>query len=92
MSFKRRKVLIIGSGFTRATTAYMIAEKELADVVLVDIPDMEKPTQGNALDMLEASPVMRFDAGVKVIADYKDTEDSELVSITIDVAVGGFST
>ncbi|ERJ11765.1 malate dehydrogenase [Haloplasma contractile] len=86
MSFKRRKVSIIGAGFTGATTAYMIAEKELADVVLVDIPDMEQPTKGKALDMLESSPVMRFDASIKGTADYSDTKDSDLVIITAGIA------
>lgn len=37
----RKKISVIGSGFTGATTALMVAQKELGDVVLVDIPDME---------------------------------------------------
>lgn len=49
MTIKRRKVSVIGAGFTGATAALMIAQKELADVVLVDIPDMEDPTKGKAL-------------------------------------------
>ncbi|MFK4997491.1 hypothetical protein ACI2OX_07950 [Bacillus sp. N9] len=48
----------------RATTAFLLAQKELGDVVLVDIPQMENPTKGKALDMLEAGPVQGFDANI----------------------------
>ncbi len=64
MGNTRKKVSVIGAGFTGATTAFLIAQKELADVVLVDIPQLENPTKGKALDMLEASPVQGFDAKI----------------------------
>ncbi|KGX83382.1 malate dehydrogenase [Pontibacillus marinus] len=86
MAIQRRKVSVIGAGFTGATTALMIAQKELADVVLVDIPDQEKPTQGKALDMLEASPVQGFDSNITGTANYEDTADSDLVIITAGIA------
>lgn len=86
MGIKRRKVSVIGSGFTGATTALMIAQKELADVVLVDIPNMEKPTQGKALDMLEASPVQGFDANIIGTSNYAEIADSELVIVTAGIA------
>ncbi len=86
MGIKRKKVSVIGGGFTGATTALMIAQKELSDVVLVDIPDMEDPTKGKALDMLEAGPVQGFDAKITGTADYKDTEGSDLVIITAGIA------
>ncbi|WP_077621193.1 malate dehydrogenase [Sediminibacillus massiliensis] len=86
MTIKRRKVSVVGGGFTGATTALMIAQKELADVVLVDIPDMEDPTKGKALDMLEASPVQGFDAKIKGTSDYGETEGSDLVIITAGIA------
>lgn len=86
MAIKRKKISIIGSGFTGATTALMVAQKELGDVVLVDIPNMEKPTQGKALDMLEASPVQGFDANITGTASYEDTKNSDLVIITAGIA------
>lgn len=86
MGIKRRKVSVIGSGFTGATTALMVAQKELADVVLVDIPQMEKPTKGKALDMLEASPVQGFDANIIGTSDYKDITNSDIVIITAGIA------
>lgn len=57
MTIRRSKISVIGSGFTGATTALMLAQKELGDVVLVDIPNAEGPTKGKALDMLESTPV-----------------------------------
>src|SRR5690625_1744796 len=86
MSIKRRKVSIVGSGFTGATTALMLAQKELGDVVLVDIPDMEKPTQGKALDMLEASPVQGFDSNIIGTSNYEQITDSDLVIVTAGIA------
>ena len=84
--FKRKKVSVIGGGFTGATTAFLLAQKELADVVLVDIPQMENPTKGKALDMLEASPVLGFDANITGTSDYADTANSDVVVITAGIA------
>lgn len=86
MAIKRKKISVIGGGFTGATTALMIAQKELGDVVLVDIPQMEQSTKGKALDMLQASPVQGFDAHITGTADYADTKDSDLVIITAGIA------
>jgi malate dehydrogenase len=86
MAFNRKKVSVIGGGFTGATTAFMLAQKELADVVLVDIPQMENPTKGKALDMLEAAPVQGFDANITGTSSYEDTKDSDIVVITAGIA------
>ncbi|MGG1689474.1 malate dehydrogenase [Heyndrickxia ginsengihumi] len=86
MALNRKKVSVIGGGFTGATTAFLLAQKELADVVLVDIPKMENPTKGKALDMLEASPVQGFDANIKGTSNYEDTKDSDVVVITAGIA------
>lgn len=86
LNMKRKKIAVIGSGFTGATTAYMVAEKELGDVVIVDIPDMENPTKGKALDMLEASPVFGFDAKITGTSNYADIQDADMVVITAGVA------
>ncbi|WP_028783829.1 malate dehydrogenase [Thalassobacillus devorans] len=85
MAFKRRKFAVIGAGFTGTTAALMIAQKELGDVVLVDIPSMKYPTKGKALDMLEASPVQKFDSTITGTADYKDIEDADMVIITAGI-------
>lgn len=86
MGKKRNKVSVIGAGFTGATTAFLTAQKELADVVLVDIPQLENPTKGKALDMLESSPVQGFDANITGTGNYEDTADSDIVVITAGIA------
>ncbi|MED4017737.1 malate dehydrogenase [Sutcliffiella cohnii] len=85
MAFKRRKIVIIGAGFTGATAALMIAQKELGDVVLLDIPEQMNPTKGKALDMLQTSPIQRFDVNIKGTADYADIRDADLVLITAGI-------
>ncbi|MBX9974868.1 malate dehydrogenase [Cytobacillus firmus] len=82
MAFKRRKIAVIGSGFTGATAALMLAQKELGDIILVDIPSQTNPTKGKALDMLEAGPVQRFNASINGTSSYEDIQDADLVLIT----------
>ncbi|WP_276788608.1 malate dehydrogenase [Bacillus sp. (in: firmicutes)] len=86
MGKTRSKVSVIGAGFTGATTAFLTAQKELADVVLVDIPQLENPTKGKALDMLEASPVQGFYAKITGTSNYEDTAGSDIVVITAGIA------
>ncbi|MGX9706654.1 malate dehydrogenase [Laceyella tengchongensis] len=82
MAIRRRKITVVGAGFTGSTTALMLAQKELGDIVLVDIPQAEDPTKGKALDMLEASPVQGFDANIIGTSNYEDTKGSDVVIIT----------
>ncbi|ASS92496.1 malate dehydrogenase [Bacillaceae bacterium ZC4] len=86
MAIKRKKISVIGAGFTGATTAFLLAKKELGDVVLVDIPQAENPTKGKALDMLESSPVLGFDANIIGTSNYEETADSDIVVITAGIA------
>ncbi len=79
----RRKISIIGAGFVGATAAHWAAEKELGDVVLVDI--LEGIPQGKALDLFEASPVEGFDAKIVGSNGYDETRDSDVVIITSGV-------
>lgn len=74
------KVTIIGAGQTGATTAHWLAERELADLVLVDI--VEGMPQGKALDLTEAMPVIGSDAKVIGSNDYAATAGSDIVVIT----------
>ncbi|WP_062199142.1 malate dehydrogenase [Massilibacterium senegalense] len=86
MALNRKKISVIGAGFTGATTAFLAAQKELGDIVLVDIPQAENPTKGKALDMLEASPVQGFDANIIGTSNYEDTKDSDVVVVTAGIA------
>ena len=83
----KRKVSVIGSGFTGATAAFLLAQKELVnEIVLVDIPAMESKTKGKALDMYQSSGVQQFDTKVIGTSDYSLTADSEIVIVTAGMA------
>lgn len=86
MAIKRNKITVVGAGFTGATTALMLAQKELGDIVLVDIPQLENPTKGKALDMMESTPVQCIDSKIIGTSDYADTKDSQVVIITAGIA------
>jgi len=86
VAITRKKITVVGAGFTGATTALMLAQKELGDVVLLDIPQLENPTKGKALDMLEASPVQGFDSNIVGTSSYEDAAGSDIVIITAGVA------
>ena len=60
MTIKRKKVSVIGAGFTGATTAFLLAQKELADVVLVDIPQLEKSNKRESVRYVRSEPSTRF--------------------------------
>jgi malate dehydrogenase len=79
-----RKVTVVGAGNVGATVAQRIADRELADVVLVDI--VEGMPQGKGLDIMEATPVEGSDARVLGTNDYEDTAGSDVVVITAGIA------
>jgi len=74
------KISIIGAGMTGATTAHWLAERELADLVLVDV--VEGMPQGKALDLAEAMPIVGKDVEVVGSNDYAATKDSDIIIIT----------
>src|SRR5712692_4965478 len=76
----RRKVTVVGSGNVGATVAHRLADKQLADVVMVDI--LEGVPQGKGLDLFQAGPVEGYDVRIKGTNDYADTANSDLVVMT----------
>ncbi len=74
------KVSIIGSGMTGSTAAHWLAERELADIVLVDV--VEGMPQGKSLDLQEALPIVGKDVEVAGSNDYAATKGSDIVVIT----------
>ena len=78
------KVTVVGAGNVGATAAQYIAEKNLADVVLVDIVD--GLPQGKALDLMQAAPVNYHDRKITGTNDYADTKGSDIVVITAGIA------
>lgn len=83
---RRNKISVIGSGFTGATTALYLAQKELGNVVLLDIKENENPTKGKALDMQETAPIQGFDSWITGTSDYAETAGSDIVVITAGIA------
>ena len=76
----KSKVSIIGAGMTGSTTAHWLAEREIADLVLVDI--LEGMPQGKALDLQESLPIVGKDVTIIGSNDYKDTANSDIIVIT----------
>ncbi|HKA10623.1 MAG TPA: malate dehydrogenase [Candidatus Dormibacteraeota bacterium] len=80
----RYKVTVVGAGMVGGTLAQRLAERDYADVVLVDI--VEGMPQGKALDITEAGPVYGYDSMVTGSNGYEETAGSDLVVITSGVA------
>ncbi len=78
------KVTVVGAGFVGATTAQRLVEKEIADVVLIDI--VEGMPQGKALDMMESAPIEGFKTKITGTNSYADTKDSDVIVITAGIA------
>ena len=76
----RKKVTVVGAGNVGANCALRIADKELADVVLVDI--VEGVPQGKGLDLLQSGPVQGYDVTVTGANNYEATAESDIVVIT----------
>jgi len=79
----RKKISVIGAGNVGATTALMLAQKELGDIILVDV--IEGMPQGKGLDMLQAMPVYGCDVQIVGTNGYEETNNSDIVVITSGV-------
>jgi malate dehydrogenase len=80
----RKKVTVIGAGNVGATTAMRVAEKELADVVLIDV--LEGVPAGKALDLAEAAPIESHDSRITgVTNDYSYAKESDIVIVTAGI-------
>jgi len=80
----RKKITVIGGGNVGATTAQLLAMKELGDIVLVDV--VEGMPQGKALDLAEYRPLAGLDVNLVGANDYLATRDSDVVVITAGIA------
>jgi len=76
----RKKITVVGSGNVGATLAHRLADRQLGDIVLIDI--LEGIPQGKGLDLLESGPVEGYDVKIKGTNSYADTANSDLVVIT----------
>src|SRR5206468_3198219 len=80
----RPKITVVGAGNVGATVAQYAVEKELGDVVLVDV--IEGIPQGKSLDLAQAGPVHGFDSALVGTNGYDETSDSDVVVITAGMA------
>jgi malate dehydrogenase len=76
----RKKITVVGAGNVGANCAVRIADKELADVVLVDV--VPGVPQGKGLDLLQSGPVQGYDVHVAGANDYEPTANSDIAIIT----------
>lgn len=82
----KNKVTIVGAGNVGATTAHWLAAMNIADLVLLDIPQLEKMPMGKALDLSQAGTIFDYDTLITGTNDYADTKDSDVVVVTAGVA------
>ena len=80
----QQKVTVVGAGNVGATAAQRLVEKEIADVVLIDI--LEGIPQGKALDIMESAPVERFDAKIRGSNAYDLSGGSDVIVVTAGLA------
>jgi malate dehydrogenase len=81
----RKKIALIGGGQIGGILALIGTQKELGDIVVLDIPEVEGMVKGKALDIMELRPHDGYDANIIGTSDYKDIKDSDVVVITAGV-------
>ncbi len=84
MARGRKKITVVGAGMVGGTTAQRLAERDYADIVLVDI--VEGLPQGKGLDLAESGPVEGYDTKLTGTNGYDETEGSDIVVITSGIA------
>jgi len=78
----RKKIALIGGGQIGQILAMLAAQKEMGDIVVLDIPDYVNPTKGKALDLMEMAPHGNYDANITGTSDYADIAEADVCLIT----------
>jgi malate dehydrogenase len=81
----RKKIALVGAGQIGGTLALMAGQRRLADVLLVDIPQVDGMPQGKSLDIAQLSPILRFDAAYSGSTDYAAIQGADVVIVTAGV-------
>ena len=81
----RKKITVVGAGFVGATLAQRLAELELGDIVLVDVPQTEGMPAGKALDIQETGPIYGYDSKIVGTTSFEPTAASDIVIITAGI-------
>lgn len=80
------KVTVVGAGYVGSTVAQYVAEKDISDVVLVEIDALEGVAQGKSLDLMQAAPINGHSRSLKGTSDYANSKNSDIVVITAGIA------
>ena len=78
----RRKIALIGGGQIGQILAMLAAQKELGDIVILEIPELENLAKGKALDLMEMAPHGNYDSAITATSDYKDIAGADVIIIT----------
>lgn len=78
----RKKIALVGGGQIGQILAMLAAQKEMGDIVVVDIPDYVGPVKGKALDLMEMAPHGNYDAEISGTSDYEDIKGADVVIVT----------
>jgi malate dehydrogenase len=81
----KKKIALIGGGQIGGNLALMIAQKELGDAIIIDIPDAEGMVKGKALDIMQLRPHDGFDVDIEGSSDFAQIKDSDVVIVTAGV-------
>jgi malate dehydrogenase len=81
----RKKIALIGGGQIGGNLALLIAQRELGDVVIIDIPDAEGMVKGKALDIMQLRPHDGYDVDIQGSSEFADIKDADLIIITAGV-------
>lgn len=81
----RKKIALIGAGQIGGTLALLAGQKELGDIVLVDIPKAEGIAKGKALDIAQSAPVQGFDSAMAGSSDYAEIKGADVIIVTAGV-------
>jgi malate dehydrogenase len=82
MGYQRKKIALIGGGQIGQILAMLASQKELGDIVVLDIPAYENPVKGKALDLMEMAPHGDYDANIIGTSNYKDIEGADVAIVT----------
>src|SRR5688572_21494880 len=82
---RRRKIGLVGAGQIGGNLALLAAQKELGDVVLLDIPQAEGLAKGKALDMQQMATIERYDSIISGTSNYDDLSGADVVIITAGI-------
>jgi malate dehydrogenase len=78
----RKKIALIGGGQIGQILAMLASTKEIGDIVILDIPALENPVKGKALDLMEMAPHGNYDSNITGTSDYKNIEGADVVIVT----------